>query len=159
MDKLSKEVLRQHKGKSFVGVTTCFFCHDGKGSFFMAKRSQNNRDEQGTWEIGGGGLKWGQKAMDNAIREAKEEYNATPKQTELLGYRDVLRTQPDGTKTHWLALDFALLVDPKELRNNEPKTFDSVGWFSLDNLPSPLHSQQEPFFRQYKGQLTKLGIK
>jgi ADP-ribose pyrophosphatase YjhB (NUDIX family) len=158
MKKLPKETLRQHKGKSFVGVSTCFFCHDGKGKFFMAKRSDSNRDEHGTWEIGGGGLKWGHKAMDNAVREAKEEYNATPKEVVFLGYRDVLRAQ-NGVKTHWVALDFALLVGPDELKNNEPETFNDVGWFTLDNLPSPLHSQQIPFFKRYKPKLAELGIR
>lgn len=158
LNKLPADILRQHKGKSFVGVATPIFCHDGKGKFFMAKRSRNCRDEHGRWDIGSGGLKHGQTAEENAIREAKEEYDANVKKIEFLGYRDVFRTQ-DGHQTHWLSLDFALLIHPASMRNNEPNNFDEVGWFTMDNLPSPLHSQQKIFFEKYKDELQKLGIK
>jgi hypothetical protein len=36
-DKLPPETLRKHKGISFVGITTCFICHDGNGNIFMAQ--------------------------------------------------------------------------------------------------------------------------
>ncbi|MGI9027696.1 MAG: NUDIX domain-containing protein [Candidatus Saccharimonadales bacterium] len=153
MQTLSEEILRLHKGVSFVGVTTCFFTYDAEGRFFMGKRSQNTRDEQGRWEIGGGGLKFGQTAEANMLRELKEEYNATAIKSELLGYRDVFRELPDGTKTHWVGLDFAVLVDPAEVKINETEMCDDSGWFTRDTLPSPLHSQQAPFFEKYKAQL------
>lgn len=158
MQKLPKDILRRHKGKSYVGVATPILCHDGKGRFFMAKRGQKCRDEHGRWDIGSGGLKHGQSAEENAIREAKEEYGADVAEIEFLGYRDVFR-EHDGHKTHWLSLDFALLVDPASMKNNEPQNFDSVGWFTLGNLPSPLHSQQKIFFSRYKSQLDELGIR
>jgi ADP-ribose pyrophosphatase YjhB (NUDIX family) len=107
----------------------------------MAKRSQNARDEHGNWDVGGGGLKWGNTAKDNVIREVEEEYSSTPLDVEFLGYRDVFRELPDGTPTHWLALDFIVLVNRDEIKINEPDIFDDSGWFTLDNLPSPVHSQ------------------
>jgi 8-oxo-dGTP diphosphatase len=113
MKKLSPEVLRTHKGISFVGVTTTFLCHDGKGNFVMAKRGQNARDEQGRWEIGAGGLKAGTPILENVKREIKEEYNAKALEIEYMGYRDMHRKLDDGTPTHWVALDFAVLVDPQ----------------------------------------------
>src|SRR6266568_2651079 len=123
IEKLSSEILREHKGKSFPGVGTIFFCHDGTGRFFMAKRSQNARDEQGRWDIGGGGLKHGQSLEDNARREIMEEYNATPLEMEFMGYRDVFR-EMDGIQTHWLAMDFLVLVDPAEVKIMEPDMVD-----------------------------------
>ena len=153
LEKLPADILRLHKGVSFVGITTCFFCYDGKGRFFMAKRSNKSRDEQGTWEIGGGGLKWGLTAEDNMRREVKEEYNADVLKTDFLGYRDVFRELTDGTKTHWLGLDFAALVDPAQVQINEPEMFDDSGWFTLENQPTPLHSQQPVFIKQYAKQL------
>ncbi len=147
--KLTADVLRKHKGISFVGVSTCFFCYDGSGQFFMAKRSQNARDEQGTWEVGGGGLKWGQTAEDNVRREVQEEYGASPLTVAFMGYRDIFRVLVDGTPNHWLGLDFAVLVKREEMKNNEPDMFDDIGWFTLDSLPSPLHSQTLPFFEKY----------
>jgi ADP-ribose pyrophosphatase YjhB (NUDIX family) len=141
INELSPDMIRKQKGVSFVGVTTVFICHDGNGHIFMAKRSQNARDEHGNWDIGGGGLKWGQTAIDNVAIEIKEEYSVVPKSIEFLGYRDVFRELPDGTPTHWLALDFVALVDRNEVKINEPDMFDEFGWFTLDNLPSPVHSQ------------------
>lgn len=156
LDKLPADILRAHKGVSFVGITTVFFCYDGKGRFFMAKRSNKARDEQGKWEIGGGGLKWGLTAEENMRREVKEEYNGDVLKSDFLGYWDVLRELPDGTKTHWLALAFAALVDPAPIRINEPEMFDDCGWFTLDNLPSPLHSQTPYFFEKFGEQIREI---
>jgi len=139
--KLPSDVVREHKGISFTGITTCFICHDGNGAIFMAKRGANARDEQGTWDIGGGGLDWGLTAEENVIKEIEEEYAVTPKKVEFLGYRDVFRRLSDGTSTHWLALDFAALVARDEVKINEPDKFDDSGWFTLESLPAPLHSQ------------------
>lgn len=156
MERLSAEVLRLHKGVSFAGITTCFFCHDGQGNFILAKRSQRSRDEHGRWEVGGGGLKFGVTVKDNIKRELKEEFNVAPKKLEFLGYRDIFRKLNDGTPTHWVALDFAVLVDPKQVKNNEPEMFDEVAWFTLGTLPAPLHSQAPTFFKQYKNDLKRI---
>jgi 8-oxo-dGTP diphosphatase len=157
MEKLDPDSIRQHKGISFVGITTCFFCHDGKGKFIMAKRSQKARDEQGRWDIGAGGLKWGVTAEDNVRREVLEEYNVIAKNVETLGYREVFRTREDGEKTHWLALDFAVLVaNPLKIRIGEPDMFDDIGWFTLDTLPSPIHSQLQTHLDLYAPKLKTL---
>ena len=158
MEKLPGDVLRSHKGVSFVGVSTCFFCYRSDGMFFLAKRSKNARDEQGRWEMGGGGLKWGLTALENIERELKEEFNAEPKDIKFLGYRDVFRKNKDQD-THWLCLDFAVLVDEKNVRINEPDMFDDGGWFTLNSLPNPLHSQQQIFFDKNKNELLELGIR
>jgi 8-oxo-dGTP diphosphatase len=154
--KLSPETLRLHKGSSFVGVSTCFLCHDGKGRLYLAQRSQNARDEQGTWESGGGGLKWGVTALDNTLREIQEEYGVEPTNTVFLGYRDVLRQLDDGTPTHWVALDFAAQVDPNAVHINEPDMVDDAGWFTFDDLPSPLHSQMEFMLQKYRGDMENI---
>jgi len=154
--KLAPKTLRQHKGISFAGIVTCFFCYNSAGELFLAKRSAKSRDEHGRWDAGGGGLKWGSTVEDNLHRELKEEYGATALDTEFLGYRDVFRTLEDGTPTHWIAFDFAVRVDPAEVAINEPDMFDDSGWFSLDNLPQPLHSQQLTTFKKYRHRLNQI---
>src|ERR1043166_3218080 len=121
--KLDSETLRLHKGKSFVGVVTGFICHDGKGRLYLTKRSQYARDEKGTWDYGGGGLKGGFTAEDNVKREVMEEFGCEAKSLHFLGYRDVFR-EIDGVPTHWLALDFAVRVDPAKATINEPDVID-----------------------------------
>jgi len=156
LEKLDPELLRTHKGISFVGVTTCFICYDDSGRIFMAKRSGKARDEQGTWDIGGGGLDWGLTAEDNVIKEIQEEYGATPSKIEFLGYRDVFRTLSEGRRTHWLALDFAAKLNPGDTKINEPEKFDASGWFALDTLPTPLHSQIARTLKKYEARLEEI---
>ena len=139
--KLTPEELRRHKGISFPGVTTVFFCHDGQGKIFLTKRSKRTRDEHGRWDPGGGGLKHGQAVEDNLRREVLEEYNTEPLETEFIGYFDAFRSTPEGLPTHWVALCFAVKIDPAEVKINEPEMVDDSGWFTLDSLPSPMHSQ------------------
>lgn len=146
------------KGTKYVGVSTCFVCHYGRGRIFMAKRSQNARDERGTWETGAGGLDFGVKAVDNVVREIKEEFSAQPSDIHFLGYRDALRTLEDGTPTHWLGLDFLTLLDPKLTKINEPHKFDDSGWFEIDKLPSPLHSQVPIILGKYVTKLAEYGL-
>lgn len=150
---LPPDVLRLHKGVSYVGVTTVFFCYDQHGHFVLAKRSANARDEQGAWDPGAGGLKWGVAPEDNVRRELMEEYGATARHIDFLGYRSPFRKLADGTPTHWLALDFAVRVDHDDVRLNEPDNFDELGWFTFDAMPSPAHSQMRQFLDQYQTRL------
>lgn len=154
--KLSPEQLRLHKGTSFVGVGTVFFCHDGNGKFLMSKRSQNTRDEQGRWEVAGGGLKWGLSAQDNIKKEVKEEFGADAQKIHFMGYRDVFRKLEDGTPTHWLMLDYAVEVDPTQVKRNEPEMADEIGWFTIDKQPEPVHSQHPIFMNKYHEQIVKI---
>lgn len=140
------------KGVDFIGVAVVYFCHDGQGNFVMAQRSQNTRDEQGNWDIGGGGVEF-EDTVENTLRkEIKEEYDCEIKKFEFLGFRDVLREQ-NGSPSHWIALDYRILVNRTEVKNNEPHKFDDIGFFRLDNLPQNLHSQLHIFFNKYKDRL------
>lgn len=140
------------KGVDYTGVCVVYFCHDGKGNFLMNKRSAKCRDEQGTWDIGGGGLEFGQDAEDAVKAEIKEEYCTDAIEIEFLGFRNVHRKNA-GTKTHWLALDFKVLVDFAKVANGEPHKFDEIGWFTLNSLPETLHSQLPYTIEKYKERL------
>ena len=154
--KLTPKELRKHKGISFPGVSTVFFCHDGQGNLLLGKRSQNTRDEQGRWDVGGGGLKHGQSLEQNLRREILEEYGVEAKKVDFLGYMDIFRKNPENLPTHWLAMMYVVLIDPKKVKNNDPESIDEIGWFNPSQLPNPLHSQLERFFEQYDHQLKKL---
>jgi 8-oxo-dGTP diphosphatase len=151
--KLTQDVLRKHKGTSFTGIATTFWCYNDNNELFWAKRSKHARDEQGRWEPGGGGLKFGHTLEDNVRRELKEEYDTEPLQMDFLGYRDVFRELDDGTPTHWLGMDFAVHVDKSTVRVNEPDMVDDSGWFTLGDLPSPLHSQIHTCLELYTDKL------
>jgi ADP-ribose pyrophosphatase YjhB (NUDIX family) len=140
------------KGEGYTGITIVYFCHDGKGNFLLNKRSGACRDEHGTWDPGGGGLEFNDTPENTLRKEIKEEYCTDVESYEFLGFRDVHRMN-GGRKTHWIALDFKVLVDAAKVKNGEPHKFDEVKWFTLKNLPHPLHSQFPYFLEKYKGRL------
>ncbi len=157
--KLDPKTLREHKGVSYVGVTTTALCHDGKGHFLMMKRGKGARDEHGMWDIVGGGLKAGEPILENLKREIDEELCVEVEEVVSLGYRDVHRKLYDGTKTHWVALDHLVRVDPKLVKVGEPEVIDEIGWFTLEKLPFPLHSQFPAFLAQYQEVINKVLLK
>ncbi|MEA3272582.1 MAG: NUDIX hydrolase [Patescibacteria group bacterium] len=140
------------KGFDYTDVALVYFCHDGKGNFVMNKRSVNCRDEYGCWDHGGGGLDFGLTIEQTLRKEIKEEYCTDVLNYEFLGYRDVHR-EHKGSKTHWVALDFKVLVDPQKVKNGEPHKFDALSWFTLDTLPDKTHSQFPKFLELYKSKL------
>jgi len=140
------------QGSDFIGVCVVYFCHDGNGKVLLSKRGKNARDEQGTWDPGGGALDFGDTVEETLHREIKEEYDADVLNLEFLGFRDVHRFH-EGNQTHWIAPDYKVLVDPTQVKNNEPHKFDDIGWFTLDTLPKPVHSQFPTFLQQYKNRL------
>ena len=56
LEKLDSKTVREHTGFSFVGVATAAAIFNEQGQIFLAKRSNNARDEKCTWDICGGGL-------------------------------------------------------------------------------------------------------
>lgn len=126
-------------GVDYIGISTPFYCHDGKGNFLLHKRSKNCRDEQGNWDPGSGKLDFGTTLEENVLREVFEEYGCTGEIQERLPSHDIFR-ENNGVKTHWVAVPFFVKVDPSQVKNNEPEKIDEIGWFTLDNLPTPLHT-------------------
>ena len=137
------------RGEDYTGVAVVYFCHDGKGNFILNKRGVNCRDEHGTWDPGGGGIEFGDTVENSLRKEIKEEYCTDVIEYEFLGFRDVHR-EHNGKKTHWISLDFKVLVDRNKVGNGEPHKFEAVEWFTLNNLPTPLHSQFPTFLKLHK---------
>lgn len=140
------------KGEDYIAIGISYYCHNGKGEYLLNKRSINCRDEHGRWDFGGGGIDFGDTIEGTLKKELKEEYGADPIKYEFLGYRDVFREQNEK-KTHWIQFDFKVLIDPTKVINGEPHKFDAIEWFSLDNLPTPLHSQMLTQIGLYKDKL------
>lgn len=142
------------KGIDYIGVSITYCCHDGKGNLLFQKRGKNCRDEHDRWDLGGGALEFGDYVVDTLRKEIKEEYCTDVLDYEFMGYRDAHR-EHNGVKTHWIAIDFKVLIDPKKVKNGEPHKFDEIGWFNLNNLPTPLHSLLPNYLKIYKGKITQ----
>lgn len=122
----------------------------------LSRRGKQARDEHGRWEPGGGGLKHGHAVEDNMRRELKEEYGVEPLAAEFMGYYDLFRETPDGQPTHWVALCFAVHVNPEEVQIGEPETIEEYAWFDLGELPDPLHSQFDRFMELHGDRLRSI---
>ncbi len=140
------------KGVDYIGIGVGHVCYDGKGNYLMAKRSVNCRDEHGAWDFGAGGLEIKENIEDCLKRELREEHNVNPEKYEFLGYLDLFRNL-DGENTHWITLEFLVFVDPDKVINNEPDKFEEIGWFKLNNLPTPLHSVAPMILEKFRNKL------
>jgi ADP-ribose pyrophosphatase YjhB (NUDIX family) len=138
--------MTKRRGVDYIGVTVTFVIHDGDGNFLLQKRSKNTRDEQGRWDVGGGALEFGEDWNEAVMREVKEELGVKPIEIKFLEAFNALRKH-EGIDTHWVALVHAVRVDPQKVRINEPHKIDEIDWFTLDNLPSPLHSKIDESLR------------
>lgn len=145
-------------GIDYIGITTPFYCSDGKGLFLLHKRSKNCRDEHGRWDPGSGQLNFGCTPEENVLREVAEEYGCKGEIQEQLPIHSIFR-EWDGKKTHWLAIPFFVKVDPEKVKNNEPEKIDEIGWFSLDKLPKPLHTGFNFTFTNYREYFEKYKLK
>ena len=139
-------------GIDYPGISIVFYCHDGEGNFVMAKRGPNCRDEIGAWDPGAGALELGEHVKTALRREVREEYRSRVIAIEHLGFRDVHRVH-EWKRTHWITLDFKVRVDRTMVRLGEPDKFTDIGWFRIDDLPTPLHSQMPVFVEKYRDQL------
>ncbi|MFD0261999.1 NUDIX domain-containing protein [Kitasatospora indigofera] len=128
-------------------VSCVFVCHDGVGRVLLARRGAGARDEPGTWDTGAGALEFGETFEAAVAREVQEEYTAPALAIETIGVRNVLRAEP---ASHWVAVVFAVEVDPARVAIGEPHKFDELGWFTPDALPSPQHSQLAPTLALYR---------
>jgi len=141
------------KGEDYTGIAVVYMCHDGRGNFLLNKRGSGARDEHHRWDCGGGALELHDTVEGTLKKEIKEEYGTEAIGYTFLGFRDVHRTQ-GGKPTHWISLDFKVLVNREMAKNGEPHKFDEVGWFTLEKFPEPLHSQFPFFLEKYKDKLS-----
>jgi len=126
---VADDLVDLRRGIDYIGVSANFVIHDGKGNVLLQKRSQNCRDEQGRWDIGGGALEFGEMLEDAVRREIKEELLADALEVKLIKSYEAHR-ENEGVPTHWMAFIHAVKVDPKKVGIGEPHKVDD-----------PLHSQ------------------
>jgi 8-oxo-dGTP diphosphatase len=149
-------------GIDYIGISTPFYCNDGKGNFLFHKRSKNCRDEQGKWDTGSGQLEFGLTPEQNVLKEVEEEYGCPGVIQASIPAHSIFRIH-DNCKTHWVAIPFFIFVNPEKVRINDVDKIEKLEWHTLNNLPRPLHtgfSFTLNHYRQYfKKYMLKLDIK
>lgn len=135
-------------GIDYIGVSVGALIINSKGEILLLKRSQLAKNEKGKWEAPGGAVEFNEKLEDAIKREMREELGIDinilkqfPAKSEILV----------DDKQHWVPTTFLVSIakgyTPK---NIEPHKHDSIEWFALDNLPSPLSLITQLDIEEYK---------
>ncbi|HET9174175.1 MAG TPA: NUDIX domain-containing protein [Candidatus Saccharimonadales bacterium] len=122
------------------GVSALALIHDGNGNILLQQRGKQARDEQGKWDFCGGAVEFGQSIVVTIKRELMEELSTEPISMQLLTAYDAHRNI-NGSRTNWVAIVYAVKVNPASVKIGEPHKIDRIDWFTSANLPSPRHSQ------------------
>lgn len=124
------------KGVDYIGVSAGVMIFNDKGELFLSKRSKKTSNEHGCWETPGGSVEFGETLEKAVRREVKEEYCVDIDIIEQFPTADHLIP---AEKQHWVATTFLVKVkEGQKPKIMEPDKCDGIGWFPLDNLPSPL---------------------
>lgn len=84
-------------------------------------------------------MEFGETFEQAVRREVKEELCVDIKKLTFVGLNNVIRKHKNQ-KTHWVAIVFACLIDPKKVKIGDPVKMEDIGWFYPNKLPKPLHS-------------------
>ena len=129
------------RGIDFIGVSATALVHDGKGNLLLQKRGPEARDERGAWDLCGGSIEFGDTIEQTLHKELLEELCVDPISMQFLTVYDAHRMNADNQQTHWVAIIYAVQVDPTKVKIGEPHKISEVGWFTSVTLPTPLHTQ------------------
>lgn len=99
----------------------------------------------GTYAWCGGHLEFGETLEACAIREVREETGLVVTSLRLLCVSNIV-----AYNKHYIDFEFVAEVAPGEPQVLEPDRIESWGWYSLDNLPSPLFKAGELALHSYR---------
>jgi len=124
------------RGVDYIGVSVGAMILNDKGEVLLCKRSKNASNERGCWEVPGGAVEFNETLEDAVKREIKEELGV---EIELLEQFPAANHIIPSDKQHWVSSTFLARLKPGNTpKIMEPEKCDSIDWFSLDHLPSPL---------------------
>ncbi len=123
------------EGIDYIGVGVGAVITNDSGLLFLAKRGSAARNEQGKWEFPGGGVNFDETLIEAIKREIFEEYGMEIEIYDLLGVFDhILPTE----KEHWVSVTYLASHLKGEAKIYEPEKCEAIGWFSTEDLPTPL---------------------
>jgi 8-oxo-dGTP diphosphatase len=112
------------------------------GKLLLGKRKNVYGD--GSWGLPGGHLEYGEKLVEAAKRELKEEIGVEAAGLEFAGIIDDIRPHQ-----HYLQVTFRLKEAPEEVKNIEPERCEEWRYFDLDNLPENIFEGHIEAIRMY----------
>lgn len=127
------------KQRVFVGVAVAVL-NDGK--VLLGKRT--NTIGSGSWCFPGGAMEPGERVVDAAKRELREEAGIEALDLDFMGFVDT----PYPPSQFWNTLVFKCTRFSGEVRECEPQKMAEWQWFSKDSLPSPLFGHTNAAFEK-----------
>lgn len=113
-----------------VGVGILIF--NKKHELLLMQRK--NKHGSDSWAPPGGKLELGETWLQCAQREAMEEVNITINDIAIVGItNDIFDAQ-----THYITIHAQAITFSGNPVNKEPEKCNNLGWFALNQLPSPL---------------------
>ncbi|XLQ20489.1 MAG: NUDIX domain-containing protein [Candidatus Moraniibacteriota bacterium] len=141
-------------GKDCIGVGGGVLILNDKGEALLMKRGKKVRNEVGFWSKPGGGVHFGEIAIDAMKREIKEELDI---EIEITGYLPHTDHFVELDKQHWASFNFIAYITKGEPRNMEPEKCDEIRWIALDKLPAKTtQTTLEPIENYKNGKYIKL---
>lgn len=130
------------QGKDYIGVGGGVLIVNDDGDVLLMKRGKYVRNESGWWSKPGGGVKFGETAIEAMKREMKEELDI---EIEITGYLPHTDHIIEDENQHWASFNFIAYITKGKPKNMEPEKCDAVKWFSLDHLPKKItQTTREP---------------
>lgn len=117
------------KGVDFIGVGVGALIFNRDRKIFLTLRGKEAKNEQGKWEIPGGGVEFGETLEEALKREIKEEYGCDIRILELLGVCDHIIKDENQ---HWVSPTYICEIIKDTPRILEPKKCDAIGWFTQE---------------------------
>ncbi len=142
------------KGKDYIGVGGGVLILNDKNEALLMKRGKNTRNEVGWWSKPGGGVRYGENAIDAMVREMKEELDIL---IDIWGYLPHTDHILSKEQQHWASFNFIASVKQGKPKNMEPSKCEEIGWFALDALPKKCtQTTMEPIENFQKGRFINL---
>jgi len=141
------------KGIDFIGVGVGALIFNTEGKVFLARRGPKARNESGKWDFPGGSVEFGERIEDAVRREIREEFDMDIRVIELL---DVCNHIIKDEGQHWVSPSFIARHVGSEPRIVETGKNSEIGWFSLDDIPTPLTLTSQHNYENYK---KRFGLK
>ena len=120
------------KSVDYIGVGGGVLILNERGEALLMKRGKDVRNESGWWSKPGGGVHYGEQAIDAMKREIKEELDI---EIDIWGYLPHTDHFVEKEKQHWASFNFIAHIISGEPRNMEEEKCDEIAWFALDALP------------------------
>lgn len=138
-------------GIDYIGVSVGALVFNAEGAVLLSQRGQKAKNEQGTWEFPGGSVDYGERLEDAVQREFREECGIEIELIEMLAVDSHILPN-EGQ--HWVATTYLARHTSGVPVIKEPEKCSGLGWFRLDQLPSPLSVISQYNVRDY---LAKYG--